>query len=444
MRNLNFLFSNSVQGESDLTRYCPRDAFEMPLTCPRHLFHKMLILSMLLFLGIGNVWGADVTYIFSSATNNPGSGNDWYDDDIDAYTSWEATDGTAHPKYYSTGTGLRVYNGGKFTINSTKTMSSIKFTFSSNSYTFRGDISTTPYTVTPNATSWEVSVNRAHCCLQKIEITYAAATAHTVRFYTASGTYTNLTEASAGAGVTPPTMSTPCDGWAFQGWSKSQSTSSTSTTVLSTETLTDGKYYPNADITLYPVYTKEVEETTIISDVLTNSTTGISGTTYTAWSNKTSNSDAVYAGKSAGQYTSIQLNSSSPNGFWTTSSGGIAKKVIVEWNSNTANARVLQIFGKSSAYASGDLYSSTPATKGTNIGTITKGTTTEVTLSADYAYIGLRSSSSALYLDKVTIQWETEVTTTYYYSYPTCCTELGSINGSIFLTKGKSLVRTFI
>ena len=59
MRNLNFLFSNSVQGESDLTRYYPRDAFEMPLTYPRHLFHKMLILSMLLMIiGVGSTWGA--------------------------------------------------------------------------------------------------------------------------------------------------------------------------------------------------------------------------------------------------------------------------------------------------------------------------------------------------------------------------------------------------
>lgn len=66
MRNLNFLFSNSVQGESDLTRYCPRDAFEMPLTCPRHLFHKMLILSMLLMsVGVGSAWG-DVLTITSS------------------------------------------------------------------------------------------------------------------------------------------------------------------------------------------------------------------------------------------------------------------------------------------------------------------------------------------------------------------------------------------
>lgn len=63
MTNFNFLFSNSVQGESDLTRYCPRDAFEMPLTCPRHLFCKMLILSMLLMvIGVGNVLGATVTY----------------------------------------------------------------------------------------------------------------------------------------------------------------------------------------------------------------------------------------------------------------------------------------------------------------------------------------------------------------------------------------------
>ena len=62
MRNLNFLLSNSVQGESDLTRYCPRDAFEMPLTCPRHLFHKVLILSMLLMsIGVGNAWGVAPT-----------------------------------------------------------------------------------------------------------------------------------------------------------------------------------------------------------------------------------------------------------------------------------------------------------------------------------------------------------------------------------------------
>ena len=69
MRNLNFLFSNSVQGESDLTRYCPRDAFEMPLTCPRHLFHKVLILSMLLIaIGVGCAWGAATSGTFYKIT----------------------------------------------------------------------------------------------------------------------------------------------------------------------------------------------------------------------------------------------------------------------------------------------------------------------------------------------------------------------------------------
>lgn len=257
---------------------------------------------------------------------------------------------------------------------------------------------------------------------------------YTVTFYKTAVTTQAITETSAGAGVTPPTMPATCGDWEFQGWSTADSDDEESSEELETVTLTDGKYYPSENITLYPVYTREATGTITISDVIDYSKIGISGTTYTAWSNKTSNSSAVYAGKSAGGNTSIQLNASSPNGIWTTTSGGTAKKVIIEWNSNTSNGRTIQIFGKSSAYASSDLYSSTPATKGAQIGTIVKGTSTEATLSADYAYIGLRSSSNALYLDKVTIQWETTGSTTYYYSYPTCCTPLGTINGSITLT----------
>lgn len=84
----------------------------------------------------------------------------------------------------------------------------------------------------------------------------AVAVAYTVTFTKTDGSTEEIEEASVGAGVTPPDMSTPCDGWAFQGWSKSQSTSSTSTTVLTKEPLTTGKYYPSANTTLYPVYTK--------------------------------------------------------------------------------------------------------------------------------------------------------------------------------------------
>lgn len=134
-----------------------------------------LICLCMLTIGVGNAWGTTVAYDFSIDPNNPGNGKAWSSGSIGAYATWSATKGgSTNPTYYDTGSGLRVYNGGKFTITATQTIASIKFTFSSASYTFRGDITTSPYTVTPNATSWEVSVNRAHCRLQKIEITFAS------------------------------------------------------------------------------------------------------------------------------------------------------------------------------------------------------------------------------------------------------------------------------
>ena len=115
-----------------------------------------------------------VTYVLKDDPNHPANGVDWLSGTIDQYTGWTATKGGSNnPKYYDTGSGLRIYNGGKFTITSSKVMLSITLTFSSDSYTFSADNTTNPQTVTPNATSYEWSVSRT-CRLQKIEITYAA------------------------------------------------------------------------------------------------------------------------------------------------------------------------------------------------------------------------------------------------------------------------------
>ena len=114
-----------------------------------------------------------VTYVFKDDSNCPGNDKTWFSGTIDEYTGWTATKGTNDPKYYDTGTGLRIYNGGKFTITSTKVMTSITLTFSGTGYTFSADNTTNPQIVTPNAKSYEWSVSRT-CRLQKIEITYAA------------------------------------------------------------------------------------------------------------------------------------------------------------------------------------------------------------------------------------------------------------------------------
>ena len=140
-----------------------------------------------------------------------------------------------------------------------------------------------------------------------------------------------------------------------------------------------------------------------ITDVLDNAFTGISGTTYTEWTN-TGSSGAVYKGQSAGKDGTIQLRSNNSNsGIVTSTSGGKVKSVTVTWDAQTSDGRVLDVYVDNTAYsAATELYSSP---KGTKIGSITKGTSTSVTISGDYKFIGLRSNSGAMYLTKIEIVW---------------------------------------
>ena len=143
-----------------------------------------------------------------------------------------------------------------------------------------------------------------------------------------------------------------------------------------------------------------------VTDVLTQATTGVTGSNYTSWSGKTLNSAAVYAGQSAGGNNSIQLRSNNSNsGIITTGSGGKVKSVTIAFNSNTASGRTVDIYGKNTAYSDPtELYNS--STQGTKIGSIIYGTSTSITVSDDYAFIGLRSNYGALYIESLTIVWE--------------------------------------
>ena len=144
-------------------------------------------------------------------------------------------------------------------------------------------------------------------------------------------------------------------------------------------------------------------------DVLTNANTiNASSSTYTEWlvGSLSTNSGAAYSGQSAGTNNTIQLRSNNSNsGVVTTVSGGKARKVVVTWNSATQSGRTLNVYGKSSAYsAPTDLYNANA--QGTLLGTIVNGNSTELIITGDYEFIGFRSSSSAMYLDKVEITWE--------------------------------------
>ena len=116
-----------------------------------------------------------VTWVAKDASDNPGDAKDWFSGSIDANISWAATKGGSNnPKYYSTGTGLRVYNGGTFTVSAAngKKITKIILTFSGTSYTFSSSNTTTPQTYELSSVSsknWSVSRT---CRLQKVEVTY--------------------------------------------------------------------------------------------------------------------------------------------------------------------------------------------------------------------------------------------------------------------------------
>lgn len=116
-----------------------------------------------------------VTWVAQNASDNPGDAKDWFSGSIDANISWAATKGGSNnPKYYNTGTGLRVYNGGTFTVSAAngKKITKIILTFSGASYTFSSSNATTPQTYdlsSVESKQWEVSRT---CRLQKVEVTY--------------------------------------------------------------------------------------------------------------------------------------------------------------------------------------------------------------------------------------------------------------------------------
>lgn len=146
-----------------------------------------------------------------------------------------------------------------------------------------------------------------------------------------------------------------------------------------------------------------------VTDVITAEGLGISGSAYQTFTGKTFTSDAVYAGNISGNRNTnpvIQLNSNNDNkGIVVTTTGGKAKSITVTYNTDFDGKKTLNVYGKNEAYtAASDLYDR--STYGTQLGTITTTATFEI--DGDYEYIGIRSASGAIYLDKIEVVWTVE------------------------------------
>ncbi len=143
-------------------------------------------------------------------------------------------------------------------------------------------------------------------------------------------------------------------------------------------------------------------------DVLTSSDLAATGTSYTDFSG-VSKKTAVYAGNSAlNNGISLRTNNSN-SGIVSTTSGGKIKTVTVAWNSATTSSRTIDVYGSNTAYTQAtDLYAT--ATRGTKLGSIVYGTSTSLAVTGEYAYVGVRSNSSALMIDNIDFAWEEEGT----------------------------------
>lgn len=182
-------------------------------------------------------------------------------------------------------------------------------------------------------------------------------------------------------------------------WNVTPETLTTGTTSVSV-TATVGEITSAS----YTVNGLTVNKYPYIKDKLTQAVTGVTGTGYDNFSGKSVVSDAVYAGNCAGGSGSVQLRSTNPSGVISTTSGGYIRKVSVEWNSSTTAGRVLDVYGSNTAYTSAaDLYDTKKC--GTKLGSITYGSSTSLTITGDYAYVGVRSASGAMYLTSVTFEW---------------------------------------
>lgn len=142
------------------------------------------------------------------------------------------------------------------------------------------------------------------------------------------------------------------------------------------------------------------EAPNLISDKLTIDALGVSGTSYTSFSNKTFNSSAVYSG-SVSKSNGIQMNDTKTNGIYTSASGGKIKQISVVWG-GTSSDRTLNI------YASNEYYSSVSAFTNSAdlVGSINNQTQTEYNFENDYQFVLIRSDNKALQLSSVTFVWE--------------------------------------
>lgn len=269
------------------------------------------------------------------------------------------------------------------------------------SATFSGYDMSTPgsQTVTVSYTESDVTATATY------SITVNALPTHTVT-WSINGSTTEVTY-KQGAAITFPADPEGVGGKTFVGWTESiiAGTTDVEPTFVTSATMGD------SDKTFYAVFADVTPgDQATVTDDLTASL--INQAIYGTWSGKSHQSSAVYAGNSTtSDNDELQIRNTDDSGIVTTTSGGNVRKITVVWG-NVSSGRTLDVYGKNTAYSSAaDLYSATK--QGTKLGSIVCGTSTELQVAGDYAYVGLCANNAAMWFGQISITWENGVADSY-------------------------------
>ena len=176
-----------------------------------------------------------------------------------------------------------------------------------------------------------------------------------------------------------------------------------------------------------------------VSDSITLSLTGVSGTSYSSWSNKSDKSSAVYSGNNAGGNSVLQYNNATSSGLYTSTSGGKLYSVSVDWNSNTGSSgtRKLYIYGTNTKPTA-----ISDASSATKLGEVNKLTPTTTVTDDDYEfdYLIITGCGSAVYVNSITITWKVLGTDNPMTANPTL--ELGKSSISVGKTTTLTVTTT--
>ena len=149
----------------------------------------------------------------------------------------------------------------------------------------------------------------------------------------------------------------------------------------------------------------------IVDELTMESFTSISDTKYDDYFCTSTVTGITYYAQMASGNNSIQLRSKNSNsGIVVTENNNkyVLVSVEVEWNSNTSINNELDFYGKETGYVSpSNLYSTSGNTEqGTELGNVVYGTSTSLEIENPYEFIGMRSKSGAIYINKITLKWK--------------------------------------